>query len=1356
MKKREARSAWSAALVVAVVGTWGLRVEAQSPAGAEELYRFFGPQSLAGGSSVVKGFAAASEHFNPAIAADNQRTTLDIHYTALANLAGDPWGHGAGLGASFPTRFAVWNLGLWLLTSANPDYGPGTLGGLRFGIAKDVYDDLYVGLGVQAGAGGLVDGQFDYSVTGSLGFVHRPYLGEIWRNFRWGMVLREMGKAFQPSGATSNLPFPFTPAVGVATDLLPPGVLQVSLGADLAFPSFQNLVASTHAQLFFRISSEWGLGLRSSWTLDVRDVLEAPSRRSSLLPAVGIYVTGVTEIDTDNPNLSFLDPSYRKSDLRPALSWAAVRQDTHAVSIGANLALGMLDTRPPEITVEASQPIFFSPNADGVQDEVSLPWSIRDERFLASWTVEIKNQEGQVVRTLRNKELRPELQGLESFFDRLLAVKEGVPVPETLRWDGRMDDGTIAPEGTYTLHIRATDDNGNTRSLDPLTVVLDLTPPQIRISALAEADKIFSPDGDGLRDVLVIGLETSEEKEWNVQVLDAAEREVRTFTISSGRISRLEWDGRDDSGNVVPDGVYAIRIRSQDEAGNTAEELIRNLVVNTRPTPIGLNLSYAHFSPNGDGVRDTIVFEPLITETEGIARWVLSIEQQGRVIYQRSGQGAPPSSLSWDGNTDQGPAPEGYYTARLTLNYLKGNNPSVETGSFRLDRTAPSVSLLIDGPPTFSPGGEGKRSTLPLFKRQAVVDEEDEWTGQVVSGNPSQPQQVVRTFTWRGRLPEQFAWDGTDSRGRVVPDGNYFYRLEGVDPAGNRTLVLSPVFTVDTRERTLLLSAETMAFSPNNDGIQDRLTLLPRLNIQEGVGSWTLRIANAQGATVRTFSGSRSLPESIFWDGNLEGGGRAPEGRYSAALEVQLLTGQTLTAVISPLVLDVTPPQLTLQPQQTLFNPSPDSVRTEALIRASSSLEERWVVEIRQGQRTVRRWEYGGRLPEVIRWNGRDEQGNLLQDGTYALVVSSQDAAGNAVSQTVPNIQLDSRPAQVFITAASPLAAVAADGTWEVRFTLTTLPAEGIESWKVEFFEVGGRVPVSVQEGRGRPPTNLTWRAEPGRNVPDGRYFARFSALWARGNAPTIDSSAVVVDTTPPKLTLSVSPELFSPDDDGFNDELRISIDVQDLAGIRDWQLQVLDPTGRPFHEWKGQGLPASTLVWDGRGFGGELVQAASDYELVLTARDLVGLQATTRRKFTTDILVIREGNRFRIAVPSIVFQANSARLLADGSDEAQRNVRILRRLAEVLNRFNTYRITVEGHAASLQYGTPGYEREENEILIPLSLSRAETVRDELARLGVDRSRMRVEGVGGRRPAVPHTDAPNRWKNRRVVFYLDR
>ena len=142
------------------------------------------------------------------------------------------------------------------------------------------------------------------------------------------------------------------------------------------------------------------------------------------------------------------------------------------------------------------------------------------------------------------------------------------------------------------------------------------------------------------------------------------------------------------------------------------------------------------------------------------------------------------------------------------------------------------------------------------------------------------------------------------------------------------------------------------------------------------------------------------------------------------------------------------------------------------------------------------------------------------------------------------------------------------------------------------------------------------------------------------------------------------------------------------------------------------------------------------------------------------DVLVRREGDVLRVIVPSIVFASDAGNFNGLNTEISSANDRILRRIAEVLNRYETYQVKVEGHAnPTTPPGTRARTDEENGTrtvkgLKPLSEERARAVLNYLVNLGVNRSRLSAVGVGGERTVVGFADRDNWWKNRRVEFIL--
>jgi len=241
-----------------------------------------------------------------------------------------------------------------------------------------------------------------------------------------------------------------------------------------------------------------------------------------------------------------------------------------------------------------------------------------------------------------------------------------------------------------------------------------------------------------------------------------------------------------------------------------------------------------------------------------------------------------------------------------------------------------------------------------------------------------------------------------------------------------------------------------------------------------------------------------------------------------------------------------------------------------------------------------------------------------------------------------------------------------------------------------------------------------------------------------------------------PELAVSISPRFFSPDGDGFDDELFMTVSCKDESSIDEWKLAIMEgeQANQIFFERSGKGSPPAQIVWNGRSSKGELVQSATDYPFTLTVKNIHGLSSTSHGLIRVDILVIREGNQLRVQVPSIVFGSNAGGFTGLNEESLGSNDYILRRIAQVLNKFDTYRVTVEGHANPTAANEAARLLEHVRELQPLSEQRAKYVVDYLVKLGIDRSRLTAVGVGGARPVAKYEDRGNWWKNRRVEFIL--
>lgn len=213
--------------------------------------------------------------------------------------------------------------------------------------------------------------------------------------------------------------------------------------------------------------------------------------------------------------------------------------------------------------------------------------------------------------------------------------------------------------------------------------------------------------------------------------------------------------------------------------------------------------------------------------------------------------------------------------------------------------------------------------------------------------------------------------------------------------------------------------------------------------------------------------------------------------------------------------------------------------------------------------------------------------------------VSAQDAAGNSLSREITNIMVDTRPTTARIMTQTSGFSPNDDSVKDVMvFDIFTVYKGNVASWNVTVINektigsiriaqgVGGTVVPSTVTWNGKTATGTaaassstaTGSAAPkpasSNTAAEGTYYAVLNIEYEKGNAVQERSALFIVDVTPPKVQFTVSPVPFSPDDDGINDRVNLTLSVTDTSPIEDWQIEVYDPAGNLFTEFTGQGNP--------------------------------------------------------------------------------------------------------------------------------------------------------------------------------------
>ena len=376
-----------------------------------------------------------------------------------------------------------------------------------------------------------------------------------------------------------------------------------------------------------------------------------------------------------------------------------------------------------------------------------------------------------------------------------------------------------------------------------------------------------------------------------------------------------------------------------------------------------------------------------------------------------------------------------------------------------------------------------------------------------------------------GTGAQTWDWNGV-AGGARVRDGRYVLQLIG--KAGSRTFrapSIRPVtgaqigafaVTVDTvRPRITSASASSSLISPNGDDVRESVRLALA---SSGSTRWALQIASPGAGTVGTIGGAGSS-FAFTWRGEREGGGRAPDGRYTATLYAIDDAGNRAHRSFG-VTLDTTAPAITTAASPGVFSPDGDGALDSTRLSWTAKERATGTIRILKGSTEVRRWSVTNASSWAKTWDGRNAAGKRVADGRYELRVSLVDAAGNrrTVSRTVVVDRTGGflRWSRGFFPQDGDSLAPTAALTWRLARDAKT---------SLRLYDATGTLVRTVWTGRAQHAGDRKWtwngRLADGSFAPQGRYEARLTvasslgtvvlprAVWASAFAVTPSATKV-------------------------------------------------------------------------------------------------------------------------------------------------------------------------------------------------------------------------------------------------------
>jgi flagellar hook assembly protein FlgD len=305
------------------------------------------------------------------------------------------------------------------------------------------------------------------------------------------------------------------------------------------------------------------------------------------------------------------------------------------------------------------------------------------------------------------------------------------------------------------------------------------------------------------------------------------------------------------------------------------------------PLVLGVDTGIGRFSPNGDGVSDTITVGGRLSEN---ASWrVRFTTNGGSVLAERTGSGRD-LEATWDGRVGGTPVGGGTYKYEIRAEDAWGNTPATFGGSFVADLTPPTLASVVPGSDPvewFSPNGDTVKDTFTLSGAMSEA-------GSIAVRIRDASDTTVRTFTVNAASGGgTVTWNGKDGAGAVVPDGTYIVRLTPKDTVGNQGAHVTR--TVQVVGMLGFVTSSKARIYPQDEDRLAKSTVLSFGLARPATVTWTLR--NAADEIVETRYDATPLEAGTWswtFDGRTPDGTMLPRGTYRSHV---VATDGTLTAV---------------------------------------------------------------------------------------------------------------------------------------------------------------------------------------------------------------------------------------------------------------------------------------------------------------------------------------------------------------------------------------------------------------------------------------------------------------------------
>ncbi len=417
---------------------------------------------------------------------------------------------------------------------------------------------------------------------------------------------------------------------------------------------------------------------------------------------------------------------------------------------------------------------YFTPNNDGINDTMTFYINNIDiKRKLNDWNLTIIDESGKVIKNFSAYHGNRVRKNIINFFKKNKEDIFKIKLPEKIEWVGTDKYGRSLPDGRYTVKIKLFYDDTSVPESSEKVFFLDNKKPFIKLSS---ERRIFSPNNDKFNDDIIINhsYDAEQSDRWKGMILNSSDQVIKTYIWETLRLPKqIIWDGRDDRGILMEEGIYKYVVQAEDFSENKFSDQL-DYIYNSKIDMPDVYPETDEFSPNGDNIKDRIKFILYAGSEKKVEEWKLTIEniKKPQKNWTYESQSSLPSSITWKGiDLNEKLLPDGDYHVYLEINQNKAKKQSSSKKKFKINTKDPIYEFNILTK-NFTPDGDGENDFLIIqpkigniyFKTWKLTIAEK----YTLENETKDSYRILKKWIGQDIVPDKIIWDGMSDDGLLV------------------------------------------------------------------------------------------------------------------------------------------------------------------------------------------------------------------------------------------------------------------------------------------------------------------------------------------------------------------------------------------------------------------------------------------------------------------------------------------------------------------------------------------------------------------------------------------------------------